>query len=34
MTGTPEGVSAIVPGDTIRAEIEKIGVMDVQVEAA
>jgi 2-keto-4-pentenoate hydratase/2-oxohepta-3-ene-1,7-dioic acid hydratase in catechol pathway len=30
-TGTPEGVSAIVPGDTIVASIEKIGTMEVKV---
>jgi 2-keto-4-pentenoate hydratase/2-oxohepta-3-ene-1,7-dioic acid hydratase in catechol pathway len=34
MTGTPEGVGAIVPGDTIRAEIEKIGAMEVEVGSA
>lgn len=34
MTGTPEGVSAIVPGDMIRAEIEKIGAMEVEVRSA
>jgi len=34
MTGTPEGVSPIQPGDTIRATIEKIGTMAVQVRAA
>ncbi|MEQ1948796.1 MAG: fumarylacetoacetate hydrolase family protein [Bryobacteraceae bacterium] len=33
-TGTPEGVSPIVPGDQIVAEIEKIGTMDVAVRAA
>jgi 2-keto-4-pentenoate hydratase/2-oxohepta-3-ene-1,7-dioic acid hydratase in catechol pathway len=30
-TGTPEGVSPIVPGDTIVATIEKIGTMEVKV---
>jgi 2-keto-4-pentenoate hydratase/2-oxohepta-3-ene-1,7-dioic acid hydratase in catechol pathway len=30
-TGTPEGVSPIVPGDTIVATIEKIGTMEVRV---
>jgi len=34
ITGTPEGVSPIVPGDTIVAEIEKIGAMTVAVRAA
>ena len=34
VTGTPEGVSPIVPGDTIVATIEKIGSMEVQVRAA
>ncbi|MEQ1884153.1 MAG: fumarylacetoacetate hydrolase family protein [Bryobacteraceae bacterium] len=33
-TGTPEGVSPIVPGDKIVAEIEKIGTMAVAVRAA
>jgi 2-keto-4-pentenoate hydratase/2-oxohepta-3-ene-1,7-dioic acid hydratase in catechol pathway len=33
-TGTPEGVSPIVPGDTILATIEKIGTMEVRVRAA
>jgi len=34
MTGTPEGVSPIQPGDNIVATIEKIGTMEVQVRAA
>lgn len=34
MTGTPEGVSQIVPGDTIVATVEKVGSMQVQVLAA
>jgi 2-keto-4-pentenoate hydratase/2-oxohepta-3-ene-1,7-dioic acid hydratase in catechol pathway len=34
MTGTPEGVSAIQPGDTISATIEGIGSMEVRVRAA
>jgi 2-keto-4-pentenoate hydratase/2-oxohepta-3-ene-1,7-dioic acid hydratase in catechol pathway len=34
MTGTPEGVSPIQPGDNILATIEKIGSMEVQVRAA
>lgn len=33
-TGTPEGVSPIVPGDKIVATIEKIGSMEVNVGAA
>jgi 2-keto-4-pentenoate hydratase/2-oxohepta-3-ene-1,7-dioic acid hydratase in catechol pathway len=32
-TGTPEGVSPIVPGDTIVANVEKIGTMEVKVRA-
>jgi len=34
ITGTPEGVSPIVPGDTVVATIEKIGSMEVAVRAA
>ncbi|HJT88857.1 MAG TPA: fumarylacetoacetate hydrolase family protein [Bryobacteraceae bacterium] len=34
ITGTPEGVSQIVPGDHIVAHVEKIGSMEVQVRAA
>ena len=34
VTGTPEGVSPIEPGDTIIATIEKIGSMEVKVRAA
>lgn len=34
ITGTPEGVSPVVPGDTMVASIERIGVMTVQVSAA
>jgi len=34
ITGTPEGVSPIVPGDMIVAAIEKIGSMEVKVRAA
>jgi 2-keto-4-pentenoate hydratase/2-oxohepta-3-ene-1,7-dioic acid hydratase in catechol pathway len=33
-TGTPEGVSPIVPGDRIRATIENIGSMEIAVRAA
>ena len=32
-TGTPEGVSPIVPGDAIVASIEKIGTMEVKVRS-
>ncbi len=34
ITGTPEGVSPIQPGDVIAAAIEKIGTMEVKVRAA
>lgn len=34
ITGTPEGVSPIQPGDVILASIEKIGTMEVKVRAA
>jgi 2-keto-4-pentenoate hydratase/2-oxohepta-3-ene-1,7-dioic acid hydratase in catechol pathway len=34
MTGTPEGVSPIQPGDHILGTIEKIGSMEVRVRAA
>jgi 2-keto-4-pentenoate hydratase/2-oxohepta-3-ene-1,7-dioic acid hydratase in catechol pathway len=34
MSGTCEGVSRVVPGDTMHCEIEKIGAMDVPVGAA
>ena len=34
MTGTPEGVSQITAGDTIVATVEKIGSMEVAVDAA
>jgi len=34
MTGTCEGVSRVLPGDVMHCEIEKIGAMDVRVEAA
>jgi 2-keto-4-pentenoate hydratase/2-oxohepta-3-ene-1,7-dioic acid hydratase in catechol pathway len=33
MTGTPDGVAPVVPGDTIHARIEGIGDMDVRVRA-
>jgi 2,4-diketo-3-deoxy-L-fuconate hydrolase len=34
MTGTPEGVAAVKPGDTIRLAVERIGAMEVKVRAA
>jgi 2-keto-4-pentenoate hydratase/2-oxohepta-3-ene-1,7-dioic acid hydratase in catechol pathway len=34
VTGTPEGVSPIMPGDRIEATIERIGTMQVAVRAA
>jgi 2-keto-4-pentenoate hydratase/2-oxohepta-3-ene-1,7-dioic acid hydratase in catechol pathway len=34
ITGTPEGVSPIVPGDVVVATIEKIGCMEVKVRPA
>ena len=34
MTGTPEGVSPIQPGDVISAYVERIGTMEVRVRAA
>jgi len=34
MTGTCEGVSRIVPGDVMHCEIDKIGAMDVKIQAA
>lgn len=30
-TGTPQGVGAMAPGDTVRIEIEKVGAMQLQV---
>lgn len=33
-TGTPEGVSPIIPGDTVVAAVDKIGSMEVKVRAA
>jgi len=32
-TGTPEGVSPIVPGDTVVATVEKVGTMEIAVRA-
>jgi len=34
MTGTPEGVGPVQPGDTMHAEIAGVGAMDVAVRAA
>ncbi len=34
MTGTPDGVGPVEPGDVMTAEIENIGVMEVAVRAA
>ena len=34
MTGTPEGVGPVVPGDTVVAEVQHIGRMTVAVRAA
>lgn len=33
MTGTPEGVGRVKPGDVMHARIEKVGAMDVKVRA-
>jgi 2-keto-4-pentenoate hydratase/2-oxohepta-3-ene-1,7-dioic acid hydratase in catechol pathway len=33
ITGTPEGVSPIVPGDKIVASVEDVGTMEVAVRA-
>ena len=32
MTGTPEGVNAVVAGDTMRGEIQGLGLIEVKVE--
>jgi 2-keto-4-pentenoate hydratase/2-oxohepta-3-ene-1,7-dioic acid hydratase in catechol pathway len=34
MTGTPEGVGPVQPGDTIRASVERVGTVEVTVVAA
>jgi 2-keto-4-pentenoate hydratase/2-oxohepta-3-ene-1,7-dioic acid hydratase in catechol pathway len=34
MTGTPEGVGPVKPGDVMHVEFEEIGKMDVAVRAA
>jgi 2-keto-4-pentenoate hydratase/2-oxohepta-3-ene-1,7-dioic acid hydratase in catechol pathway len=34
MTGTPEGVGQLSPGDVISATVEKVGTMEVKVRAA
>lgn len=33
MTGTPEGVGPVIPGDMMHASIEGIGTMSVPVRA-
>jgi fumarylpyruvate hydrolase len=33
MTGTPEGVNAVVAGDLMRGEIQGLGVIEVRVES-
>jgi 2-keto-4-pentenoate hydratase/2-oxohepta-3-ene-1,7-dioic acid hydratase in catechol pathway len=32
-SGTPEGVGPVKPGDTISAEIERVGRFDIRVAA-
>ena len=34
MTGTPEGVGPVLPGDIMRCEIDRIGTMEVEVRSA
>jgi 2,4-diketo-3-deoxy-L-fuconate hydrolase len=34
LTGTPEGVAPIVPGDVMTARIERIGSMQVSVSSS
>ena len=34
MTGTPDGVGPVKPGDVMTCELEGIGIMDVKVQAA
>ncbi len=34
LTGTPEGIGAMNPGDTVRVEIEGIGCLSNQVAIA
>ena len=34
MTGTPDGVGPVEPGDVMTCELEGIGIMDVKVQAA
>ena len=34
MTGTPEGVGPVVPGDMLTAYVERIGTVQVAVRAA
>ena len=33
MTGTPEGVNAVVAGDTMRGEVQGLSPIDVRVAA-
>jgi fumarylpyruvate hydrolase len=33
-TGTPEGVSAVISGDSIKGQIEKIGVISLKIGKA
>ena len=34
MTGTPDGVGPVEPGDVMTCELEGVGIMDVKVQAA
>ena len=34
MTGTPEGVGPVVPGDVLTAFVERVGTVDIAVRAA
>jgi 2-keto-4-pentenoate hydratase/2-oxohepta-3-ene-1,7-dioic acid hydratase in catechol pathway len=34
MTGTPEGVGPVRPGDTMRASVERVGTVEIKVAAA
>jgi len=34
MTGTPDGVGPVEPGDVMTCELESVGIMDVNVQAA
>jgi len=33
LTGTPQGIAAIRPGDTVRVEVERIGALENHVIA-